>query len=86
MLDSIGDLIGALVELVAQGVFAVARALFRWEASTPRPAWVRVVAIGLILAACVALFSILFTLFAVVFYILLAIAAIGAVLAFFGLN
>jgi hypothetical protein len=86
MLDTIGDLISGVVELVARGVFAVARVLFRWEASVERPAWVRVVAIILILFVCATLFSFLFTFFLMAFYVLLAIAAIGAVIAFLGLG
>ncbi len=84
MLDTVGDLVSGLVELVARGVFAVCKAMFRWEASVERPAWVRVVAIAIILCVAAALVSVLFTLFAVVFYILLAIAVIGALLAALG--
>jgi hypothetical protein len=83
MLDTIGDLISGLVELVARGVFAIARSLFRWEASAERPGWVRFVAIALILIVCAVLFSVLFSFFVMAFYVLLAIAAIGAVIAFF---
>jgi hypothetical protein len=86
MLDTVGDLVSGLVELVSLGVFALARSMFRWEASVARPAWVRVVAIGLILAACAALFGIIVTLFVTTFYILLAVAAIGAVIALLGLG
>jgi hypothetical protein len=83
MLDTISDLITGIVELTARGVYALVRMLFGWESSRERPAWVRVIAIGLILLIVVILFSIFYTLFVTAFYILLAIAAIGAVLAFF---
>ena len=83
MLDTVGDLISGVVELAARGVYAILRMLFGWEASRERPAWVRVIAIGLILLVAVILFSIFYTLFITAFYVLLAIAAIGAVLAFF---
>jgi hypothetical protein len=86
MLDTIGDLVGGLVELVARGVFAIARGLFRWEASVERPGWVRVVAIAIILLICAALVSLLFTLFAVAFYVVLAIVLIGGVIAWLGLG
>ena len=70
----------------AQGVFAVVRTLFRWEASHERPGWVRVIAIGLIILFALSLVSMLFSLFVMAFYVLLAIAAVGAVLAFLGMN
>jgi hypothetical protein len=44
---------------------------------------VSVVAIGLILLLAAILFSIFYTLFITAFYILLALVAVGAVLAFF---
>ncbi len=83
MLDTISDLIAGIVELTARGVYAIVRMLFGWEASRERPAWVRVIAIGLILLLAAILFSVLFTVFITAFYVLLAIVAIGAVLAFF---
>jgi hypothetical protein len=83
MLDTISDLITGIVELTARGVYALVRMLFGWEASRERPAWVRIIAIGLILLLAAILFSIFYTLFITAFYVLLAIAAIGAVLAFF---
>ncbi len=83
MIDAISEFFGALIEMVASAVFALARRLFRWEASTPRPAWVRLVAIGIILAACAFLFSMLLSIFAFAFYAVLAIAAVVAVIAFF---
>ncbi len=83
MLDTISDLITGIVELTARGVYALVRMLFGWEASLERPAWVRIIAIGLILLLAAILFSIFFTLFVTAFYVLLAIAAIGAVLAVF---
>ncbi len=86
MLEAIGGLFGALVEVVASAVFAVARSLFRWEASVARPAWVRLVAIGIILAVSVFLFSILLSIFAFAFYAALAVAAVIAVVAFFASN
>jgi hypothetical protein len=86
MLDTIGDLVSGLVELVSRAVFGLAKLMFRWEASVERPAWVRVAAIGLILLACAALFSLLVSIFAAAFYILLAVAAIGAVIAWLGLG
>jgi hypothetical protein len=84
MLDTIGDLVSGLVELVARGVFAVVRGLFRWEASTPRPGWVRAVAIGLILLVAAGLVSLLLSIFAMLAYLAIAIAAIGAAVAWFG--
>jgi hypothetical protein len=84
MLDTVGDLVSGLVELVARGVFAACKAMFRWEASAVRPAWVRVVAIAIIVCIAAAMASVLFTLFAVAFYILLAIAVVGALLAALG--
>ncbi len=83
MLDTIGEIVGALVEMVASAVFAVARGLFRWEASAPRPAWVRVVAIGIILAACGVLLSMLLSILAFAFYVVVAIAVVVIAIAFF---
>jgi hypothetical protein len=83
MLDTISDLVTGIIEVTARGVYALVRMLFGWEASRERPAWVRVVAIGLILLLAAILFSLLFTVFITALYVLLAIAAVGAVLAFF---
>jgi hypothetical protein len=86
MLDTIGDLISGLVELVSRGVFAIARALFRWEASVERPVWIRAVAIGVILVICAGLLTLLFRLFAIVFYILIILAVIAAAVGWLGLG
>jgi Na+/melibiose symporter-like transporter len=83
MLDTISDLISGIVEFVSRGVFAVARVLFRWEASAERPGWVRVVAIGIILVACASLLTLLVSLFVTALYVLAFIAAVGAAIAFF---
>ncbi len=83
MLDTISELFGALVEMVASAVFAVARRLFRWEASAPRPTWVRFVAIGLILAACGLLLSMLLSILAFAFYVVVAVAVVVIAIAFF---
>jgi uncharacterized BrkB/YihY/UPF0761 family membrane protein len=84
MLETISDLVNAVVELVARGVFALLRLMFRWEPSRERPAWVRALAIVVILAFAGTILSVAFAFFVTAFYVLLAIAAIGAVLAFLG--
>jgi hypothetical protein len=86
MLDTVGGLVSGLVELVARGVFALARRIFRWEASAERPGWVRAAAILIVLAMCAVLFSIVLTLFTAAFYILFVVAAIGAVITLLGLG
>ena len=86
MLDSIGDLVSGLVELVARGVYGVLRLIFRWETAPERPAWVRAVAIVLILLVTAVIASVFFAFLTMAFYVLVAVAVIGAIIAFLGLG
>jgi hypothetical protein len=86
MLDTIGDVVGGLVELVAAAVHGLLKLVFRMEPGAERPGWVRAIAILLIVVAAGAILSFAFAFFAMAFYVLLAIAAIGAAIAFLGLS
>jgi hypothetical protein len=83
MLDIVSDMITGIVELTAQIIYAIVSKLFGWEASRERPAWVRIVAISVILLTAAILFYVFLAVFISAFYALLAIAAIGAVIALF---
>ncbi|MGL4243045.1 MAG: hypothetical protein ACRCTI_18180 [Beijerinckiaceae bacterium] len=86
MLETLGDIVSGLVELVASFVYSVLKFLFRLEPGAERPAWVRAVAILLIIIAAGAIVYFAFAFFVTAFYVLVAIAAIGAVIGFLGLN
>jgi hypothetical protein len=86
MLESISDLINAIVEIVANTLFAILRALFGWDAARERPTWLRIVSKTVIALLAIILISVLLAFLSAYLYVLAIVAAIGAVVALFGLS
>jgi hypothetical protein len=86
MLDAAINLVVGLVEFVAGAVHWILKRIFRMKPGDERPGWVRAIAILLIVGFVIAILGLAFAFFVTAFYVLLVIAAIGAVIGFIGLN
>lgn len=86
MLDTISDIVNGLVEIVASALHGLLKLVLRLRPDAERPPWVRLLAILLIVAVALVILRLAFAFFVMAFYVLVAVAAIGAVIAFLGLS